>query len=148
MVNASPSASNSMELPATPSPAPVVPGVPQGQPPTGSSPATMPIANRGQEAGGLALLSVAVKLLDKSFSRLGVGTEAGRDVLTCLNKLAKHVPAGQTPPGVEQNAMQNTMDQNKQMQTMLPLLRQQAAAGGAGGGAPPPTPPTPQAAAA
>ena len=134
-INASPSASNSMELPATPSPAPVVPGVPQGQPPTGSSPATMPIANRGQEDGGLALLSVAVKLLEKSFSSLGVGTEAGRDVLTCLNKLAKHVPAGQTPPGVEQNAMQNTMDQNKQMQTMLPLLRQ-------GGGAPPP-PPTP-----
>jgi hypothetical protein len=103
----------------------------------------MPIANRGQEAGGLALLSVAVKILEKAFSSLGVGTEAGRDVLTVLNKLAKHVPAGQTPPGVEQNAMQNTMDQNKQMQTMLPLLRQQA-----GGGAPPPTPPMPQAAAA
>lgn len=101
----------------------------------------MPVPNRGQEAGGLALLSVGIKVLEKAFSSLGVGTEAGRDVLSCLNKLAKHVPAGQTPPGVEQNAMTGIMDQNRQMQTMLPLLRQ-AQAGA------PQTPPTPSPAAA
>ena len=122
-----------MEPAATPAASPAPPaamGAPPGQLPTGSSPATMPVANRGQEAAGLAMLSVAVKVLEKSFSLMGVATEPGKDILKALNVLSKHLPAGQVPTGVQNNAMQDTMDQNRKMAMLLPLLRQ-------GGGAPP-----------
>ena len=76
------------------------------------------------------MLSVAVKILEKSFSQLGVGTEAGKDILDALKRLSKHVPAGQTPPGVQNGAMQGAMDENRR-NAMMMQMRQ-------GGGAPPP----------
>ena len=81
------------------------------------------------------MLSVAVKVLEKSFSLMGVATEPGKDILKALNVLSKHLPAGQVPTGVQNNAMQDTMDQNRKMAMLLPLLR------GQGGGAPPGGPP-------
>lgn len=67
------------------------------------------------------MVSVAVKILEKSFGLLGVGNDAGKDVLDCLKRLSKHVPAGQTPPGVENGAMQNTMDENRRNAMMMQM---------------------------
>lgn len=87
------------------------------------------------------MLSVGVKVLEKSFALLGVGTEPGRDVLDALKRLSKHVPAGDLPSGVENNAAQGIMDQNKQNSTLMALMKQRAAGVGAspppGGAAPP-----------
>lgn len=90
------------------------------------------------------MMSVAVKVLEKAFGLIGVGDEAGKDILDALKRLSKHVPAGQTPPGVENNAMQGAMDENRKMAMLM-------AARNAGGGAPPgagaaPPPPMAQAA--
>lgn len=88
------------------------------------------------------MMSVAVKLLEKAFGLIGVGDEAGKDILDALKRLSKHVPAGQTPPGVENNAMMGAMDENRR-NAMLMQAR------GAGGGMPPvAAPPPPMQAAA
>lgn len=72
--------------------------------------------------------------MEKAISLLGVGTEAGRDVLASLQKLAKHIPPGAVAPGVQNNAMSGIMNQQRQAG---PLLAQLAGGGGGGAGGPP-----------
>src|SRR5258708_4769326 len=79
------------------------PGASPGESPGGASPATMPVANRGHAAAGLARLSQIVRLLEETVPLLGVGSEAGRDVLKSLQNLSKHVPPGAMSQGVEHN---------------------------------------------
>jgi hypothetical protein len=87
-------------------------------------------------------VSVAVRILEKALPMLGAETEPGIAVMKCITNLAKHVPQGSTSPGIENQALQGLMMQQKQEQPMLQTLRsmgQQPPPGGA----PPPgaTPP-------
>lgn len=94
----------------------------------------MPVANRGMQAAGGAEIGMIVRQMQEAALKLGAGSEVGRDVLKCINMLAKHVPPGAASPGVENQAMRNTMQKQQQM---APMIAQLKAAGGAGGGAPP-----------
>ena len=106
---------------------------PPGQPPVGSSPATQPMPNKGNEASGLAKLGLVIRLMENLVPLLGTGSEAGKDVLQALSRLAKHVPAGMFSQGVEKSAMDGAAQQNRQMAAIQAMK-----AAGAGGGAPPP----------
>ena len=104
-----------------------------GQSPPGSSPATQPVPNRGQEAGGLAALSVIANALLKVAQDLGASSDAGRDCLKSASTLLKHVPPGSQSSGVQNNAMQKMMREQQAQQPMAAMMQ---ARGGAG--APPP----------
>ena len=89
-------------------------GTQPGQPPFGSSPAQMPTPDRGGQAAALALVSTAVRILERALPQLGAGSDPGKDVMKALQNLTKHVPQGATSPGVENSAMQQMMLQGKQ----------------------------------
>lgn len=93
-----------------------------GQSPPGSSPATTPVPNRGQEAAGLATLNVIVNALLKLAPQFGASSDVGRSVLKAVNDLSKHVPPGSTSSGVENNAMAKMMREHQQEQPMAQLM--------------------------
>lgn len=97
------------------------PTPPQGQSPPGSSPATTPVPNRGQEAQALAGLSVVVNALLKLAPQFGASTDVGQAVLKAVTTLAKHVPPGSTSPGVENNAMMKMQREHVQNQPMAAM---------------------------
>ena len=129
-------------------PPPSSPAMPpaQGQPPVGSSPATGPVPNKGQEAAGLAKLGLVLKMLESMVPQLGAATEAGKDVLKALTSLSKHVPPGAVSPGVEQTALQKLMANQRQQGPQVAAMRQAMAQPNQGGGTPPPPQPPAQAA--
>ena len=116
-------------------------GTAPGQPPFGSSPMQMPTPDRGSQAAALAEVSSAVKLLEKALPSLGASSPTGKDVMGCIQKLAKHVPPGSIDKGVESNSLQSLMMQGKQENPMLNVLRAMGQGGQAG--APPGAPPAP-----
>lgn len=139
-------------MPMPPSPSPN-PSAPQGQPPVGSSPATGPVPNKGQEAAGMAKLGLAIRLLESIVPQLGAGTEAGRDVLKALTSLSKHLPPGAVSPGVEKTSLMNMMQSQRQQQPQIAAMRAamaggQSPGGQSPGGQPGGEPPTPPAQAA
>jgi hypothetical protein len=136
-----------MALPVPPGGTPASPpvvgaGGPPGQPPFGGAGgASMPTPNKGAEANGTALIQVAIKVLEKVIPMVGVTSEIGKDVIKSLNTLAKIAPPGSGSPGVEQNAMQNLMLQQKQDNPMLQQMAKPQAGpppGAPPGGAPMP----------
>lgn len=114
-----------------------------GQPPVGSSPATSPVPNKGLEAAGMAKLSGVLRQLEQLVPLLGVGTEAGKDVIKALTNLSKHIQPGAVSPGAEQTGLQNVLMKLRQQAPQLAQMRAGMGGGGGaagGGGAPPPTP--------
>jgi hypothetical protein len=109
----------------------------------------MPVANRGEQAAGLAHLAVAVHVLEEALPMLGMGNEAGRMVHSVLPKLAKHVPPGAVSPGIENSVLEKIMLKNRQNSMNVAQMRGAGAPrpgappGGAPapGGAPPSSPP-------
>ena len=96
---------------------------PPGQPQSGSSPVTGPLANRGKEAGALAKLGQVVRLLEQLAPDLGAGNEAGRDVYKAIQNLAKHVPPGGASPGIENQAMQKLQATQQQTSPLIAAMR-------------------------
>jgi len=126
---------------------PGVGGGAPGQPPFGSSPVSQPVPNRGQEAAGLSRLAVVVRLMEETVPLLGVGSEPGQAVLKALNSLAKHVPPGSVPPGVQTSTMQRLLSQQQQNAPQVAAMRaMQAGPQAPAGGGAPPAPPAPPAA--
>ena len=122
-------------------PATQMPPPSMGQPPVGSSPATGPVPNKGLEAAGLAKLGLIVRLLESLIPALGSGTEAGKDVLKALTSLSKHVPPGAVSPGIENSALMNLSQQQRQQQPQIAAMRAAMAQQNPGAGAPPASPP-------
>ena len=126
---------------------PPAPGMPPGgpgasnpgQPPFGSSPVSQPTPNRGQEAAGLSRLALIVRLLQETVSLLPASSKPGQDVVKALGILAKHVPEGSVPPGVQQATMQSLMQKQQQMTPQIAAMRAMSA-GQPPGGAPPAPP--------
>lgn len=131
-------------MPDMPAPQPGAPpqavgaGAPPGQPPFGSSPVQQPTPNRGHQSAALGIVAQAVRLLEKALPMLGVETEPGMAVMRALPLLSKHVPPGAASPGVENNALQQLMLQQRQQQPMLQALRAMQPQGAAPGASPPP----------
>lgn len=115
------------------------PAAAKPQAPFGASPATQPTANKGYEMAGLQRLGLVVKGLEQLIPLLGSSSEAGRDVVSCLQKLVKHVPAGSVTPAAEKNQIEQMAMRNAQNSQQAGAMRQQAGAAG-GGGAPAPQP--------
>ncbi len=116
------------DMPDVAPPTPGAPAQPSGQSPPGSSPATTPVPNRGQEASALATLSVITSALLKLVGQFPPGSDAGQAVLKAASSLSKYVPPGSTSPGVKNNAMENMMREHQQQS---PMAAMQAARGGA-----------------
>jgi hypothetical protein len=111
----------------------------QGQA-TGSTPATMPVANQGGVAKAQAILAGITQLLQSLvLPGLPVGSDAARDVREALNKLAKHVPTGPASQGAMTAGQQNLLLQQRQNQPQIAAMR----ASQTGGGAAPPGAPQP-----
>lgn len=104
------------------SPPPPGAGTAPGQPPFGSSPVSQPTPNRGNEAAGIAILANATRLLEFALPMLGAGSDPGKDVISALRLIAKHVTPGGSAGGVEQNALRSMM-LNKQQQAQNPTLQ-------------------------
>ena len=122
-----------MSAPGIPQPQTAAPpgvAAQQGQPPVGSSPATQPVANAGHQAAGMAELAMIVRLMERTIPKLGAGSEAGRDLLQATSRLAKHVSSGSGSQGVENAAMMNLQDQQRQMAPIIAQMRAQQAQGG------------------
>lgn len=119
-----------------PGAAPVGQTTPPGQPAFGPSPQmSSPVPNQGHQAAGMAIMSQAIRLLEKALPMLGAESDAGREVLSALGRLAKHLPAGSTSPGVEMSSLQKLLMEQRQQNPMMALMRQQQQGGGV---APPP----------
>lgn len=103
----------------------------------------MPIENRGQQAAGMAHLAVAIRILEQAGPLLGVGSDAGREVFMVLPKLAKHVPPGSVPTGVENQVLQNLMMKNRQNAMNVASMRGAAPPGQPPQSAASPRPPPP-----
>lgn len=102
----------------------------------------MPTANRGNQAKAIAKITQVIRILEMTLPDLGVETEMGKDVLSAMTKLSKHIAPGSGSPGVENQALMQLMMQQKQEQPLLQALRAQ------GQQQTPQTPPQPQAQAA
>lgn len=118
----------------------------------------MPVPNRGNQAGGLAAVQNAVRLLEEALPMLAAEPEIGPQLMKAVESLRKLVPEGSVPKGVGDASMQQFMQKERQAAPILAALaalKQQAGAAGPGGapggpgggmpGAPPmaQTPPTP-----
>ena len=118
----------------------MVPGQQPGaaSPPMGSSPATQPTANRGYEAAAQQGLAVLVKGLEQLLPLYGAGSEEGKDVLSALKTLSKHVPPGSVSPAARRNELDKQQIANTQNAQLMQRMQsqqqqqQQQAAQGAG----------------
>lgn len=84
-------------------------------------------------------------MLEGMLPELGAGSEAGKAVLECLNKLVKFVPAGSNTPAAQKNNIEAQMRahaQNNQQMQSIQAMRQ----GGQGGQQPHGGQPQPRAA--
>jgi hypothetical protein len=102
---------------------------------------TLPAANRGLQAKGLTQVQTAVRILEQALPLLGADSDPGRDVIKALTSLSKHIPPGSTSPGVERTGLQTMMQQQRQDQPNVALLRALGQGGPGGAGAPLPAPP-------
>jgi len=122
----------------------MVPGQQPGAatPPMGSSQATQPTANRGYEAAAQQGLAVLIKGLEQLLPLYVSGSDQGRDVLSALKLLAKHVPPGSVTPAARRNELDKQQVANTQnaalMQRMAAQKQQPGAQPGGAAGAVPP----------
>jgi hypothetical protein len=111
-----------------------------GKPPMGAAPISVPSGSPGAQAGALAEVREAIKVLEKALPKLQPGTDVYKSILKALNDINKHVPASSEVPGVQQNVLRD-LQANAGKNAMLQAL------GGAGGpqgaGAPSAGPPAP-----
>lgn len=109
---------------SAPAPQPAAPKAP-GAAPFGSSPATGPTPNRGFEVAGLQKLGLVLKQLEMLLPMLGSGSEAGKDVLKCINTLGKHVQPGTNSPASEKNQIEEMALKNAQRSQQVAQMRPQ-----------------------
>lgn len=92
------------------------------------------------------MMGMGLMALEQAVPLLGAGSEPGREVLSCIQKLAKHVPPGTVSPQDMINVLHKLMLQQQQFGQQMNQMRQSAAQprpmpgaapGGAPGGAPP-----------
>ena len=103
-------------------------GTAPGQPPFGSSPVQMPTPNRGLQANALTQINVAVRILERALPVMGATSPVGKDLMSAIRSLSKHIQPGDMGQGSEASTLQNMMMQAKQnmpQQALLSALQQQ-----------------------
>lgn len=117
-----------------PTPSPAGAGTLPGQPPFGSSPAQMPTPNRGLQAAALTQIHWAVRILEKALPVMGATSPVGKDLMSAIRSLSKHIQPGEMGQGSETATLQNMLMQAKaagpQSQVLQALQQQQSPAGG------------------
>lgn len=81
---------------------------------------------------------MVVKQLEQIVPMVGAGSPIGEAVLKALQSLAKHVPPGAVPPGVEQSTMQQAMQRQRQNATLMAAMQAARAQGNQGNQQQPP----------
>ena len=113
-----------------------IPGQPavSGVPPMGASPMATPTGNPGQAADGMAGIREAIKILQDNLTKLPIGSEPYKSVLSAIQGISKHVPPSNEVPGVQRTALRD-LQQNSQKNAMMEaVMRSMGAPGGAPGG--------------
>ena len=91
---------------------------------------------------GIKMAGMALKALEQAVPLLGAASDPGRDVLSAIKLVSKHVPPGSVSPSDVMQILQKLMLQQQQFGQQMNQMRQQGAqpAGQqpAGGGGPPP----------
>lgn len=109
-------------------------------PPTGPiGPASVHSGNPGLAAKALAQVGEAIRILEMALPNIPPGTPVHKDVLDCIQKLAKQVPAGDQTHGVQMTALADLTRNAQQSQMLQSVMRQQQPGAGGpppGGGAP------------
>ena len=80
-----------------------------------------------------------MKQMESMLPEVGAGSDVGKAVLECLNKLVKFVPSGSVTPAAQKNSIesqQRQMAQNNQQMQAIQQMRMKQAQGGGQGGAP------------
>lgn len=119
--------------PASPSPGGPAPGASPagvGQPPFGPQSVQAPTPNRGNEVAALGKLTWATRTLESILPMVGASSELGKSVLKALNALSKHAPEGGVPPAMQNNALSDLMQKQRQMSPVLAALQSQGQAPG------------------
>lgn len=94
--------------------------------PFGASPVSGPSPNRGFEAAALQRVGVILKQLTEVLPLVGATSELGKDIMSVMTKLAKHVPAGSVSPAGEKAQLERSLMQNTQNNQQMQALKQQA----------------------
>lgn len=81
---------------------------------SGPNPASAPVANQGQNAAGVAMIGIIIKLMERAIPLLGSGSEAGQALVKGLSSLSKHAPVGGISPGIEAAELQKLQMQQRQ----------------------------------
>jgi hypothetical protein len=95
----------------------------------------MPVANRGNQAGGLPKVAIIVQLIGATRLGFPPGSDPWRDLGKAQELLAKHVPPGAVSSGVMSTELQRLQQQQRQSSANTALMRSM---GGQGGGQPQP----------
>ena len=74
---------------------------------------------------GLQGLALTLKLLEAQVPKLGATSEAGKDVLKCINTLGKHVQPGTNSPASEKNQIEEMALKNAQRSQQVAQMRPQ-----------------------
>jgi hypothetical protein len=99
----------------------------------GTSSATQPTQNRGQEMKGMQKLALLVGEMPSILADVGATSEAGQAITKAITLLAKHVPPGSSSPAGKRNEIQDMALKNTQNSALM----QQIQSRGAQPGAPP-----------
>lgn len=105
----------------------VLPPSLSGQPPIGSSPASLATGNPGANAAALAKVREAVRILEIALPDLPHGSPEHKAVLNAISGMSKHAPAAEAQPGIQISAMRELQQQASQQAPLMALMRQFAA---------------------
>ena len=111
-------------MPEIPGQSPQQPAA-QGQPPFGSSQATQPTQNAGYKVAGVKMIGLGLMALENSIPIIGASSPEGMDVLSSIQKLAKHVPPGTVTPQDIKNVIQQLMVKMQQGQQQMQAMQAQ-----------------------
>lgn len=102
----------------------------------GNSPAAVASGNPGANAGAVAKIREAIKIISQALPELPVGSSMQMAVSKAVTTLSKEFPESEAAPGVQQTALRDLAGQAQKQAVLRALMRQQQA-GGQGGEAPP-----------
>lgn len=116
----------------------------------GSSPISVPSGSPGANAGALAKVREAIKILQAALPDLPPGSEPHKQVLSAIQGISKHVSPSAEVPGVQQSALRDltaSAGKNAMLQQVMQSMGSSSGGAGAGGaagllpGGPPAVPP-------
>lgn len=90
----------------------------------GSSPATGPTPNSGEEVQGMQQASLILDAATELLPKVGAASEMGQLLLDFIKKASKIVQPGAVSPAGKQNQMDSMMRQNTQNGQNMSMIRQ------------------------